>query len=179
MKSLLIVFIFSAVAHADDIRVITLSDKDNQRFNKTLTYLTTREVVFDSENNANWYHLRNFVSENEALKMNCSTKFMAGSEVSATCFLEFNLTKSNDALQVFEGKLAGAIVARLNNPNVATKLNRGTGNLPFVSLEKVNIKLPDGKIQASPRLRIDCEKVANSGGIAKSCTLVTLPDQNE
>ncbi len=178
MKTLFVgVFLLmSAVAQADDIRTIRLSPIDSQRFDKALENLTASHSVADTMNSSLSYRVRVFVSKYGGLKLTCSTKIAVGLAVSAECVLQFNLTKSSTDLEAYEGKLAGALVAKMNDPVEATWLSQGIRFIPFVSTEKVRIQLPSGEVQSTPRLRIDCEKATGIGSVAKSCIIVAIPN---
>ncbi len=167
----------SSLAVADDIRTIKLQKGDGTRFNKVLIGFSNPETIIDPNNSAIWHVVRKYESKNEALLMTCSTEIFAGTEGFTECSLTFNLSKSTPEVEVFEGKLAGALVAKFNESWEASKVNQNIGFMPYISMEKVSIKLPNGNLQPTPRVRIDCDKVPNSGGVAKSCTLVALPDQ--
>lgn len=166
----------SLVAFADDVRSISLTSGDSMRFTSALSHLTTATIVPDPQNKTIRYRVQEFGTSDGALKLSCSTKILVGAEVSADCSLQFNLTKSTSATEVFEGKLGGVLAARINAKSIATRLHAGLGAIPFISREKLKVNLPNGRIQPSPRLKIDCEKVGSTNSI-KSCLLVALPDQ--
>lgn len=183
MNKIIILTVFSLVtsmtAFANEIRSIKLNNTtDNERFNKVLVYLGSGQRVVDPLDSTIVYDIREYVAKSGGVKFSCSAKIQEGIKLSPNCVLEFNLAKSSDELEVFTGKLAGALVAKFNVKSEATQINHGTGLMSLVAFEKVNIRLPNGNIQPTPRLRIDCDKIDNSGGVANSCTLVAIPDQS-
>ncbi len=169
-------FCFALSAHADDIRVVELNNNDSVRFTEVLSQLSFATSIPDPQNAAVWFRNRKFVSENGALTLACSTKFNSGLDLGTKCSIEFNLTKSTKELEVFEGKIGGALGANINTQDLATKVSRATGHVSFVSLEKINVTLPSGKAVPYPRIRIDFEK-GSTHNVAQRCTLVAVPNQ--
>ena len=170
MKYLLAVLTltFASSVRADEIESIKLTNVDSANFKKVLVGFSNPETISDATDPTKWSVTRRFDSTNKALKMICTTAFVAGHENFTECSIQFDPSNSSPELEVVRGVIGKAIAA---------KINRNLGYISFVASEKVRVQLPSGGFQDYARMRVDCDQIANSGGAAKTCRIVAMPHQ--
>ena len=179
MKYLLAVLTlaFTSSVRADEIESIKLTNVDSANFKKVLVGFSNPETISDAIDPTKWSVTRRFDSTNKALKMICTTAFVAGHENFTECSIQFDPSNSSPELEVVRGVIGKAIAAKINSQQQASQINRNLGYISFVASEKVRVQLPSGAFQDYARIRVDCDQIANSGGAAKTCRIVAMPNQ--